>query len=169
MTISTTHSNWTRLLFVRALESLVAELRLYPDDATIWQTTPGILNPAGTIALHLCGNLQHFVGAILGGTGYVRARDLEFSQRDIPRAALIAEIEKTIEVVNQVMSELPDSALLVQYPDVLGGMHITCGLWLQHLSVHAGYHLGQVGYLRRMLTSSTDSIEALGMKVLDGH
>jgi len=40
------------------------------------------------LALHICGNLQHFVGAILGNTGYIRERDLEFTQKEYPAVKL---------------------------------------------------------------------------------
>jgi hypothetical protein len=125
------HTGWIRQLLVRELRSLIAEIELYPSDALIWFTPPGIANSAGTIVLHVCGNLQHFVGAVLGGTGYVRDRELEFRQRDVSRAVLLAELQKTMGVVNDVLAHRPDEALLVPYPDVLGGLQLPCGLFLQ--------------------------------------
>ena len=35
---------------------------------------PGIANSGGTLALHLTGNLQHFIGAVLGGGERLPAR-----------------------------------------------------------------------------------------------
>ena len=40
-----------------------------------------ISNSGGNLALHLIGNINHFFGANLGGTGFVRKRDLEFSNK----------------------------------------------------------------------------------------
>ena len=65
-----------RELFVRDLQKLIAELEAYPDDASVWRVRGDIVNPAGTLALHLIGNLSQFVGADLGGlplTEYVLA------------------------------------------------------------------------------------------------
>lgn len=163
-----THTTWTRQLFVRELRCLIAELALFPDEDLVWATAPGVLNSAGNITLHLCGNLQHFVGHILGGSDYARNRDLEFSQRDVPRTVLIAEIEKTIAVVTSTLAERPDAALLEEYPDVLGDFRLPCGLFLQHLSAHLAYHIGQVGYLRRILANDSRSAGAILMRELAG-
>src|SRR5512132_3051059 len=81
-------------LLDRDLRTLRRELEAYPDERQIWQTVPGLANTAGTLALHLPGNLQHYVGARWGRTGYARNRDAEFARRDVPRAELLAEIER---------------------------------------------------------------------------
>ena len=77
----------------RDLRTLRRELEAYPDETRLWQTVPGMANTAGTLALHLVGNLRFFVGGTLGDTGYVRNRPAEFSRRDVPRRDLIEEIE----------------------------------------------------------------------------
>jgi len=64
-------------VLVRDLRTLAAELDAYPDDASVWACPPGIPNAAGTLVLHVAGNLRHFVGARMGGTGYVRDRAAE--------------------------------------------------------------------------------------------
>lgn len=72
-----------RLVLVRELEAFCREVEAFPDDERLWQTLPGITNACGNLARHVAGNLQHFVGARLGGTGYVRHREAEFSQRSV--------------------------------------------------------------------------------------
>ena len=79
-------------LLDRDLGRLEAEVRAFRDDAALWVEAGGIANPGGTLALHLAGNLQHFVGAQIGDSGYVRDRPREFGARDLPRAELLAEI-----------------------------------------------------------------------------
>ena len=159
---------WLRLLLTRELSSFSRELDLFPDEQLIWRTVPGISNPAGTLALHVCGNLQYYVGAVLGGTGYVRNRDLEFSARGVSRASLSAELQKTIHAVQAVLSGLPEQALPNEYPDVLGGLRVPTGLFLLHLSTHLAHHLGQAGFLRRCLTGENKSSGAIAMKALSG-
>jgi len=66
---------------VRELEGFKRELALFPDDETIWKTAPGITNSAANLGLHLAGNLQYFIGSVLGATGYVRNREAEFGRR----------------------------------------------------------------------------------------
>ena len=157
---------WIASLMSRELASYSRELDLFPDEALIWATVPGVANSAGNLALHVAGNLQHFVGATLGDTGYVRNRDLEFSARGFSREALHAELSTASRVVTAVLGQLPESRLQETYPDILGGVRLSTGLFLQHLSSHLAFHLGQVGYLRRVLTQSTESSGALSMKAL---
>lgn len=54
-----------------------------------------IKNSPGTLTLHLCGNLNHNFGAVLGGNGYVRNRDKEFTDRNINKAELLKLINET--------------------------------------------------------------------------
>jgi hypothetical protein len=162
------HNEWTSRLLTRELSAFSRELDLFPDESLIWEIVPGIINSAGTLTLHVCGNLQYYVGTILGNTGYVRNRGLEFSARDVPRAVLKATLEKTAEVVHAVLADLPDESLAEEYPDVLGGPRMPTGLFLGQLSSHLAFHLGQVGYLRRILTGANESSGALALRELSG-
>lgn len=160
------HNDWTSLLLTRELSAFSRELELFQDEALIWATAPGISNSAGTLTLHVCGNLRYYVGTVLGNTGYVRNRDLEFSARDIPRSLLQANLARTAEVVRTVLADLPDQSLAADYPDVLGGPRMPTGLFLHQLSSHLAFHLGQAGYLRRVLTGANESSGALALKAL---
>lgn len=157
---------WIRLLLTRELRSFSRELELFHDERLIWTTAPGVSNSVGTLALHVCGNLQYFVGAVLGGTGYVRDRGLEFSTRGVSRSAISAELRETIDVVEATLSALPGRTLSAEYPDVLGGIRMPTGLLLLHLSAHLAHHLGQAGYLRRLLTGENETSGAIAMKEL---
>lgn len=157
---------WTAFLIGRELRGFAREIELFPDDEQIWQTLPGISNSAGTLALHVCGNLQHFVGAVLGGSSYVRDRPFEFAARGLPRAHLLAEIERTLEVVARVLPGLSEEVVAAPYPDVLGGLRPPTGLFLHHLACHLSHHLGQAGYLRRVLTGENRSSGTISMESL---
>jgi uncharacterized damage-inducible protein DinB len=153
-------------LLLRELDGFSREVSLFPDDAGLWLTVPGITNSAGNLTLHVAGNLQHFVGKVLGGHAYVRDRDAEFSRRSGTRAEVLAEIRKTAEVVQDVLSELPESRLAEDFPESLMGMRIPADQFLLHLCVHAGFHLGQAGYVRRMVTGQPVSSGPLPLKPL---
>ena len=159
---------WTLLLLRRDLKGFAMELELFADERLIWETLPGISNSAGTLTLHVCGNLQHFVGTVLGGTGYVRDRPREFSARGVARSVLLAEIERTLDVVQTVLPGLSAADLSAPYPDVLDGIRPPTGLFLHHLSCHLSHHLGQAGYLRRGLTGENRSSGAISMQSLAG-
>ncbi|WP_365992421.1 DinB family protein [uncultured Chryseobacterium sp.] len=108
-------------------------------------------NSAGNLALHLVGNLSHFVGAILGNSGYIRNRELEFSLKDVPRAELIQQIEKVTETVTLTLENISAEELEKDFPGEPLGYKMTTAYFLIHLFGHLSYHLGQINYHRRML------------------
>lgn len=140
-----------RDIFDRDLAKLQEELRLYPSDAAVWLLAPGISNSAGTLGLHLIGNLQHFIGATLGDTGYVRDRDAEFSTCDVPRAELLAHLDATRTVVRTTLATLPAATMDQDFPLEKHGQIVKTDAMLLHLASHLGYHLGQVNYHRRLV------------------
>jgi hypothetical protein len=140
-----------KTLFRRDLEKLIEELSLYKNETKIWYIEKGISNSAGNLALHLVGNLNTYIGLYLGNTGYVRHRELEFSQKDVPRATLVKMIQDTILVIDKVMDELTAEQVAALYPIEVFGGPIYTEHFLVHLSGHLMYHLGQVNYHRRLL------------------
>jgi hypothetical protein len=153
-------------LLVRELDGFSREISLFPDDESLWKTVPGITNSAGNLCLHVAGNLRYFVGKVLGGESYVRDRDAEFGRRSGTRGELLSEIRKTIEAVQRVLAEFPEERLTEDFPDVVMGSRMRTDLFLLHLCVHAGFHLGQAGYVRRMVTGDSTSSGPLPLKAL---
>jgi uncharacterized damage-inducible protein DinB len=143
--------NDLKTLFQRDLQRLIDDLAAYPDDASVWALRGEIKNSAGTLALHLIGNLNHYLGARLGETGYVRQRDLEFSTRDVPRAELLTRLRETSVMVGRVL-DLPLEVEAV-YPEKVLGSEMTVGFFLVHLFGHLNWHRGQVNYHRRLVTA----------------
>lgn len=141
-----------KLLYKRDLNKLKTEILEYKNEHNLWLTEKGVANSAGNLCLHLIGNLNTFIGAELGKTGYVRDRPLEFSLKDVPRAELISSIDEIIDIIDRSLDSLTDSDLDEDYPltkIVEGGSSI--GFMLVHLSGHLAYHLGQINYHRRLL------------------
>jgi hypothetical protein len=163
-TASTSYDIATILL--RELEGFSREVSMFPDDLSLWSTVPGVANSAGNLALHVAGNLHHFVGAILGGDSYVRNREAEFGRRSGTREEVVAELQRTAEIVRKTLGEFPEKRLSEDFPELLMGMRIRTGLFLLHLCAHAGFHLGQAGYLRRMVTGESVSSGPLPLKPL---
>ena len=140
-----------RKLFIRDLNKLKEEIKSYNSEQNIWKIDGKIANTAGNLCLHLVGNLNTYIGKELGGTGYVRNRDLEFSQKDVSQKELVRKIEQTIQVVDQSLSKLTDAALQEEYPQLVYETKSTTGFMLGSLLAHLGYHLGQINYHRRLL------------------
>jgi hypothetical protein len=142
-----------RGIFERDLGKLREEILAYPGEEEVWAVALGIANSGGTLALHLTGNLRHFVGAVLGGTGYERDRDAEFSRRGVPRAEIVAEIDETIREVGRTLAGLDEPTLRGTYPIPYNDSRPTVEYMLVHLLSHLDYHLGQVNYHRRLIGS----------------
>lgn len=158
-----------RKLIVRELGAFAREVELFPDDESLFRTVPGVANSAGNLALHVCGNLEHFVGAVLGETGYVRNRDLEFAARSGRREAIARELRETAEVVTRTLGRLAPETLAKPYPQPpVAHLRLPCGLFLMHLAVHLAFHLGQAGYLRRIVTGDTRSSGPVALADLAG-
>lgn len=138
-------------IILRDLDVLEKEISLYPTTESIWLVKGEIKNSTGNLALHLCGNLQHFVGAVLGNTGYVRDRPKEFSLKDISAKDLVLEIIKTKEAIKFTLPKIDPATLEKEYPEKVFNDPMTTQYFLIHLSAHLGYHLGQINYHRRLV------------------
>lgn len=137
--------------FERDLIRLKEEINLYRDENSLWIVKGAISNSAGNLCLHLIGNLNHFIGATLGNTGFVRDRDSEFSLKNIPRNKLIEEIENTTKIVMETINKIPDDDFEKKFPLEKHGKEITTENMLIHLLGHFNYHLGQINYHRRLI------------------
>ncbi|MBI4419239.1 MAG: DUF1572 family protein [Gemmatimonadetes bacterium] len=157
---------WVSAMLVRDLKTLAREIEAYPDEHSLWTVVPGITTPGGNLALHLVGNLQHFVGAQLGRTGYVRNRDAEFAVRGTSRKELLALVNTTIGVVESTFAKLTPVDLESQYPLTVGNVRVKTADYLIHLAVHFAYHLGQIDYHRRMVTRQPGAVGAVAVAQL---
>jgi uncharacterized damage-inducible protein DinB len=137
--------------FENHLIQLKAEIEAFPNDASLWMVPKGVSNSPGNLALHLAGNLQHFVGSLLGNTGYVRDRDLEFSMKGQSKDYVLEQIEKAHEVVQATLSFMTEEQENEIFPSDFKGKMVKVSVALSHLLAHLAYHNGQINYLRRML------------------
>ena len=142
-------------LFNRDLARLKKEVELYQQESQLWVTDKNIANSAGNLCLHLIGNLNTYIGKELGGTGYVRNRDLEFAAKDVPRAGLIRMITEVMAIVDKTLGELTTADLDKEYPVIVFDKPMTTQYFLIHLVTHLDYHLGQINYHRRLLDQVT--------------
>lgn len=140
-----------RALFTRDLDRLIDEIEAYQTETNIWVVDQQISNCAGNLALHLVGNLNTFIGAVIGQTGYIRQRELEFSRKDVPKSELIDMISETKAIVDQSLQDMDPPLLNTEYPIMVFKEPQTYQHFLIHLTVHLGYHLGQINYHRRLL------------------
>ena len=143
-------------LFGRELDRLVREVEAYPEEALLWSVQGEQRNRPGNLALHVAGNLLHYVGDGLAQTGYVRDRAAEFGSRDVPREELIRRLHTARAVVTDALADVSDVAMGQAYPGTPPSRMegITTRAFLLHLLWHVGWHTGQIYYHRLALTSS---------------
>ena len=139
-------------LYRRDLTRLAQQIEAFPEDRLLWEHAPGIANSAGNLALHLEGNLREFIGRILGNIEYRRAREKEFSDEGATRAELIARASDMTDRIPNVLESMTPQQFEAAYPMEVLGAKLTTQQFLIHISGHFNYHLGQIDYLRRILT-----------------
>ena len=139
-------------IYERDLTKLREEIEQFPDEESLWKTADGISNSAGNLCQHLAGNLQHFFGAVLGNSGYVRDRDSEFASKQATRASLLQEVENARRSVRTTLEGMSDEDFDKTYPIEVFDRPMTTGYFLTHLTTHFNYHLGQINYHRLLLT-----------------
>lgn len=139
-------------IFERDINKLKEEISLYKNEQDLWKTEKHISNSAGTLTLHLIGNLNHFIGAVLSNTGYIREREKEFSDTNVPREKMLHDLNEVLRIVKNILSKMSATDLQKDFPVELIGKRKTMQALLI-LTAHFNYHLGQINYHRRILAS----------------
>jgi hypothetical protein len=142
-------------LYSRDLTRLIQELQAFGSDEVLWQRLPGVKNSCGNLILHLGGNLREYIGRQVGGVGYTRVRDREFTLTGVSRDELVRRMEQVKELVTKVVSQLSDGDLAAVHPELVLEKKTSRHELLVHLHGHLNFHLGQIGYLRRILTEGS--------------
>lgn len=155
-----------KVLLPRELRAVKRQIESYPDDASVWKAVPGLPNSAGTLALHVAGNLRHFVGATLGRDGYERDRDAEFSRRDVPRREIAETLDAAIAAVTAALDRADDATLAGPWPEPIAQRRVSGGDFALHLAAHVAYHLGQIDYHRRLVTGNGAGLDSVSVREL---
>jgi uncharacterized damage-inducible protein DinB len=118
-------------------------------DAELWRKPLEPGNSVGHLILHLTGNLNHFVGARLGNTGYLREREREFTEANVPsKTALLAGLDAAVATFRRVVSGLTADQLAAPHPDAHFGLVLNA---LTRLLAHFALHRGQMSYIVRLV------------------
>lgn len=140
-------------IFDRDINKLRIETSLYEDEKKLWIIEKSIKNSGGNLCLHIIGNLNQFIGAVLGNTGYVRNRETEFIEKGVAKKILLQSIDETHDIVFKTISSLTEEDFDAIYPVEVFNSKMTTGFFLVHLATHLNYHLGQINYHRRIIGS----------------
>ncbi|MEO6211501.1 MAG: DinB family protein [Gemmatimonadaceae bacterium] len=149
-------------LYRRDISRLVNQLKAFPSDAMLWAVLPGITNSAGTLALHLEGNLREYIGRQLGGHDYTRDREMEFASAQLSIDEILARLETLRVSIPLVLENIPPERMKERYPEDVLKTSLSVEDVITHLYGHLNWHLGQIDSLRRALTGD-GAILAVGL------
>jgi uncharacterized damage-inducible protein DinB len=141
-----------RTALIEELEQLRDEVRQLAEplsEQQLWTKPLDPGNSVGHLILHLTGNLNHFVGAQLGKTGYLRDREREFTERKVPgKADLLAGLDAAVATFRRVVGSLTAEQLAAPHPHERFGPVLKA---LMHLIAHFALHRGQMSYIVRLV------------------
>ena len=138
-------------LYEKELDKLAEDISAYETEEQLWKISGDILNSGGNLCLHLTGSLQHFIGATLGDSGYIRNRDAEFKLKNIPRQKLLEEISNSKRIVTDTLEQISKKELDSNFPITVLDEPATTEYMLVFFLKHLTYHIGQVNYHRRLV------------------
>lgn len=159
-------STYLKRVLIRDLEGLRTQLNAYSEEEQLWELPAGISNSAGTLALHLIGNVRHFIGTQFGESGYVRDREAEFNQKHVARSVIERHIDSAIVELSDAFDRVTDEMMDRLYPITVAGVSMATGQFLVHLVAHFAYHLGQIDYHRRITTGVNEAVTGGQMATL---
>ena len=145
--------HYRQLILLRDLDKLAEEIKQYSDSTKLWVVLPGTTNSPCNLTLHLIGNLRHFVGSVIGKSGYIRNREAEFNMKNIDLKELLNLIAICKAEVEEGLKHLKQDDLILEFPVEVSSKKSPTGYVMLHLISHFNYHLGQINYHRRFFSS----------------
>lgn len=142
--------------YYRMIQTRVHELAEPLSDEQIWTRPYPYGNSIGNLILHLTGNLSTYIGAQIGGTGYVRDRPLEFSDNGKPKAEILRAFDQTIDTVLATIAKQSDHDWSAPFFGQLEAESKTRFSAFLSCAGHAYHHVGQMIYLQRELIGKTE-------------
>jgi len=148
-------SDGIRAAFVSEYRHRAAELHKWVDplsEEQFWHNPFSHGNSVGHLVLHLTGNLSYYVGAQIAKTGYIRNRDLEFSEpQKLPKAEVLRKFDEAISMVIATVEKQTEAAWTAPYsaerePDSKNRITL-----ILRCASHLYHHVGQIIYLSREL------------------
>ena len=130
------------------LASRLHELAAPLGDEQFWRKPFPFGNSFGHLVLHLTGNLNYYIGAQMAQTGYVRNRELEFTdKRHLPKAEVLEDFDRAIKMVlrtvgTQSAFDWSSYYHAVGAANVMDRFHMVL-----RCAAHLDHHVGQMIYL----------------------
>jgi hypothetical protein len=144
--IQSSLADYFRVMVQERVHELVSPL----SSEQVWQRPFPYGNSIGNLILHLTGNLNYYIGAQIAGTGYIRQRDLEFSDGGKPKGELLKLFDDAIQITVATIEKQSDHDWSTPYyAERADGS--TRFAQVLACAGHAYHHVGQIIYLQREL------------------
>jgi len=136
--------------FRMRVQEKVHELLEPLSSEQLWRRPFSYGNSIGNLILHLTGNLNYYIGAQIAGTGYVRHRDLEFSDGGKPKEELLKAFDDAIATaVTAIFAQSDNDWSAPYHAERADGS--TRFEQVLACAGHAYHHVGQIIYLQKEL------------------
>ncbi len=153
--MNTDTTTLAKTALIEELEKLRDEVKTLAaplNEQEFWAKPVDPGNSVGHLVLHLTGNLNHFVGAQLGGSGYMRQREREFTEAQVPpKKEALAKLDDAVSTFRRVVTGLTAEQLAAAHPEARLGVVLRA---LTHLVAHFALHRGQMSYIARLVQKS---------------
>ena len=138
---------------IRKLEQMTAAITLCLGkltDEQIWRRDHANENTVGNLVLHLCGNVQQWIGWSIGGDPDTRDRPAEFAAKDAPRAELEARLQHTLDHALEILRKFPPQEI----GKVIATQNGECSVLeaIYQVVGHFQQHTGQIIFATKQMT-----------------
>lgn len=136
--------------YFRAIQVKIHQLIEPLSIQELWAKPYTYGNSVGNLILHLTGNLNYYIGAQIGQTGYVRNRPLEFTDSGKDKGELLAAFDRAIDIAVATIAKQTDADWAAPY-SATGTVNKNRFTMILNCLSHADHHVGQIIYLQREL------------------
>ena len=119
----------------------------------LWSTSGGLPNSIGNITRHLTGNLNHYFGKGILKNDYRRVRDLEFTEKRIPKGQVIDDLKAAVDIAIQAINSIDENQLDLPYISPDGELSESLAYHILHMTTHFSLHVGQADFAKTLLQS----------------
>lgn len=122
------------------------------SEEQIWHRRSDNENAIGNLVLHLCGNMQQWIGAGFGGEKDIRVREAEFTARgNVAKDALLQHLQQTVAHNLAVIETVTPERLIERITPQ--GRTVSILEAIYQVVGHFQQHTGQIIFATKLLTS----------------
>jgi hypothetical protein len=139
-------------LYNREIDRLKNEIVSFESDDLLWKSSETAIPPPGNLCLFVTGSLQHYIGNMIGDSGYIRNKEAEMKARNLSRERLMEEVENMRQTVVDALEQVSKSELLKVFPTNEFEEAVTTEFYLMHLLRTLSFYSGQISVLRALVS-----------------